>query len=177
MSMNMISIQGAAARSFYLEEVKQLQFHSKLHSMFDSQYFWACSPYKTDIIYESQSNLNDFIINQLYKLADKPFDAKTRKHFYTSEGSKNTLEAFFIRLYHFTQQKDWYESFIVQFDRQARENPANPITRHLLGCFRHIDLQNFRNLYDNELPKRKLTVDRHQTYMLLTEYLSQFNRN
>ncbi|MEQ8928000.1 MAG: hypothetical protein RLO81_19440 [Fulvivirga sp.] len=175
--MNLISIQGPSAPGFFMDREKCQQFHSLLHSMFDSQYFLTNSKYKTDIIYENSLNLNDYIINQLFKYADKSFDGKCRKHFYTSEGAKNTLEAFFIRLYHFTQRKEWYEEYIKNFDEQVRENPHNPITKHLLGCFKHIELSNFQNLYEDVLQQKKLSVDRHQTYGLLVEYLSKFNVN
>ena len=93
------------------------------------------------------------------------------------EGNKEALEAFFVRLYQFSQRSDLYADYIDVFDDIISENPQNPIIRHILGCFKHINLEKFRQINFENHPPKQLTLDRHKTYANLIEYLTRVHVN
>ncbi len=175
--MNLLSIQGHLARNFHLNGEQQAVFHSVLHSLFDHQYVLINSTDKIDLIYDYNSDLKSHLTKKLCEIKNKSYSVEIERKFYHAVGSKNSLESFFIRLYQVAQRKDSYEAYIAEFDKIAKANPDNPVIMHILGCFNHIDLHDFKNMYANGLNRQKLVINRHKTYAHLINYLDKFIHN
>ena len=176
--MNMVSIQGTYARSYFLKEAELLGYHSILHSVLDHQYLLIHSKFKTDLLYKASEDLNDFFVEKFLKHQEKNQDDPIGKRFYTSTGIKDTLEAYFIRLYHFKQRKDWFLPYSNAVKRELHSNQGNPIAAHLIKCCEQINLNAFDSFNTVEPSStEKNSLSRQEAYFKLMSHIDRLNFN
>lgn len=175
--MNLLSIQGYLARGYHFDPAQLSLFHSVLHSLFDHQYLLINSTHKIDLLYKYEGDVKNHIIKRWMEIKEKNYTEGCDKKFYSAIGSKDALESYFIRLYQIIQRKDAYNDYISEFDRVAKESPENPMVIHVLGCFKHIHLSDFKTLYLTDTIQKKLTINRHRTHSQLMDYLERFIEN
>ncbi len=176
--MNMVSIQGTDARSFFMDEDRRMAFHSMLHSVLDHQYLFVNSKFKSDLLYIASENLNPFFIEKLLTHIGGTADDSSYRKFYTSTETKSTLEAFFIRLYHLQQRRDWFLLYSREIKKEFQENRQNPLVKHLLGCCKKINLDAFDDFKKEQNPAAQNDlVHRHEAYFRLMDYINGLNYN
>lgn len=176
--MYMVSVHGIGARSFFMEKHRLLLFHSMLHSVLDHQYLLISSKFKTDLLYSASENLNDFFIQKFLLNVSQSPDNRIINRFYCSASAKDTLEAYFIRLYQFQRRKDWFQLYSDKIKKEFHNNNSNAIVRHLIGCCEKINLNAFNNFNQVEPTPAGDNIDsRQEAYFRLMAYIEELNYN
>lgn len=176
--MNMVSVQGTGARSFFMEGDQLLMFHSMLHSVLDHQYLLISSKFKTDLLYTSPDNLNNFFIQKFLLTISHNPDETLINRFYCSATPKDTLEAYFIRLYQFQKRKDWFQLYSGSIKKEFENNGNNAIVKHLRGCCEKINLNAFDNFNQvKQTPAQHTIATRQEAYFRLMAHIEELNYN
>ena len=175
--MHLISIQGPECRRYYLDHAKERVMTALLRTLFENQFLYINSPYKIDLAYESKHDHHRYLIKEICKLTGAPCSELTYRQFYHTDTLRNVLEVYFIRLYRMYQRKDWYNMYMTKFDEEIRRNPANPLIKHILSCFQHIELSPIKTSQYEDMPAPQLTINRYKTYWQLMDYLDNLILN
>lgn len=149
--MNLISIQGGKARSFYLNEERRRVLYRKLRSFLDRKFLLINSPFKTDILYESEKDHNIYIIKLLYESIDRDFREEHISNFFRSDNIKDSLENYFSRILHLSIRKEWQDQYLEELGKVVLANPNNPVLHKVIECYSHFDV----NKYTIHIPTAK----------------------
>ncbi len=178
--MNMVSIQGPMARGYYLTDAERMAFTQFLNSVFDNRFLFIHSPFKTDIVYQADRNLNTYLIRHLMEHAKKEITPQSIGKFYTTVGMKDTLENYFLRLNQLTANEEWFDAYVSEFSEKITYNPDNSILRHVLRCLSFINIDNINklnNLTALHQPLKKLKVSEIDTHTQVVNFLDKFIPN
>lgn len=141
--MFFISIQGGRARSFYLEEENRRMLYRKLRSFLDRKFLLINSPFKTDMLYESEKDHNRYIIKLLYDSIGRTFLEPYISNFYRSDTIQDSLENYFSRILHLSIRKEWQGQYLEELGKVVMANPNNPVLHKVIDCYSHFDVSKY----------------------------------
>ncbi len=154
--MYLVSVQGFAARRLGIEEERMRSFESALIAITGMRILIIPSPYRTDVLYDGDQDYSAEIIRLWILYANCDDSPGLRRHFFTSNTKKDTLEAFFVRLVYLSSNRYWFNRYVKVLRQKLSESPENPMCIELNKCQRFIDNEGIQQLF-NFRPRDKQT--------------------
>lgn len=175
--MFLISIQGGRARSFYLEDESRRMLYRKLRSFLDRNFLLVNSPFKTDVLYESDKNHNAYIIKLLHESISRNFSEGNISSFYRSDNIQESLENYFSRILHLSIRKDWQEKYLEELAKVVLANPTNPVIKKVIECYSHFDVSKYTVHIPTTQGRPNIKVTPDNARLLILNLLSKGESN
>ena len=175
--MRSLLIQGINAKKMQLRNNSGQEFRSLVESISLNRTVLICSPYRTDLIYESKENLEEPILRLWCKIAGADFNAKLLSEFARGDNEYVTFENYFTSLKKLSFSPFWFSLYRSQFYRVIRQEPNHPVHRKLIGCAEFLATKKYykvlrRFLRPNDeyalnpfLSSRDIAEDAQQNYL------------
>lgn len=175
--MNFISIQGGRARSFYFENEERRKLYRILRSFLDRKFLLISSPFKTDLLYESEKDHNKYIIKLLHVEIGRKFSEKNISHFYRSDNLSESLENYFSRILQLSIRSKWQQQYLEELGKVASANPNNPILHKVIDCYSHFDVSKYTVHIPTKSGRPNLKVTPDNAKFLVMNLLSRGESN
>ena len=175
--MNFLCIQGEYARGFRLNSDSIQSFRSMVESMTLSSALVISSPYRSDLLYQSEEHISEQLLRVWCAYKGSPFKASYSNQFTEAFGTSETLEYFFVKLTHLSRRKIWLQPYLNQFREICLKEPNHELLQPLLNCNRFLKS---KYLPDCSLPAitgNELHYTHDNFHHLAASTLSQFIGN
>ncbi|MDX1629808.1 MAG: hypothetical protein R3345_13970 [Fulvivirga sp.] len=175
--MYLVSIQGERARSFYFKNEDRRILYRNLRSFLDRHFLLINSPFKTDLLYESEKDHNDYLIKLFYKAKRRAFSETYLSFFYRTTSTRDSLESFFNRIIGLDNHQNWQSRYLAELGRVVSDNPNNPILHKIIACYAHFDNQKYTVQIPTKKSQPDITVTPENARGLVMRLLSRGESN
>jgi len=167
----MVSIQGFGARNLTIPEQRMRSFESAVNAITGSKTLYISSPYRSDLLYHAKRNYADEIIH-LWMLYANQQKQELRRHFFTTDSKKDTLEGFFVRLVYLSCNRYWFDKYVQQLRTKLNELPGYRIISELNECQQFMKNDGIHRMFEFKLEEKPppmivpwLMADVSRTYL------------
>lgn len=175
--MKLVSIQGARARGFYFHDDDKRMIYRKLRSFLDRRFLFINSPFKTDLLYESDADHNDYIIKFFYSYKGRRIAEKYQRYFFRTATLRESLENYFDRILYLSLNPSWQQLYLAELKSIIVANPNNPVLHKLIECYGHFDVDKYRIHIPAQQGRPSVTVTPDNAKKLVMRLLSGGEEN
>ena len=166
-----IHIQGKEAPRFHFRDQTSRSFKSVIQSLVEGSPLVISSHYRTDIIYNSETDKTAEIL-KLWSFYTKAIEDTKPLSFI--EGREMTLETFFTSLVALSSVSLWYNGYLEEFRHACSLDYSNPILQDLKNCEQYLQ-DSQKTIYRplTEIDQADL-LPRKDVYADLSKHINEF---
>ncbi len=132
--MYSLIVQGLAAKKLQFKNHSGQEFRSLIESMTLNKSVLICSPYRIDLIYSSNSNLQTPIKKLWCKISDVPYCKKVSGSFLQASDEVGTFFNYFHSLKQLSFSPQIFKLYKNQFHKVVTQEPNHVIHKKLIDC-------------------------------------------
>lgn len=172
--MYLLSVQGRYAPGFSLSRELEQTLRQKIEAVTQQQVLIISSRFRTDLLYEDDTNRLDEILKIWCDLVGQSFSHTLKLKFFRSDEEEISLTNFLYRLQLIKRIPAWFTAYMKKLAEVLEEEPQNPLCRKLAE-----GVENFRKADEKQrqrIEKETLLKSVH-TFVNLKNIASSYNRN
>lgn len=132
--LNLISIKGKSAQTFFLEQHVIPDFKAALRTIVAGRILIVSTKFQSDLVYNSENSNNDSILKLWAFYANAETHFLQKQDLVVASGNNGSLTKYFQSLH--VLSANWYQYLLYRkaFLRSLQNDQFNPITLKILDC-------------------------------------------
>lgn len=172
--MYLLSVQGRYAPGFSLSRELEQKLRQQIEAVTQQQVLIISSKFRTDLLYEDDTNRLEEILKIWCELVGQPFTHSLKLKFFRSDEEEISLNYFLYRLQLIKRIPTWFTTYMQKLGEVLEEDARNPLCRKLAER-----VENFHKADEKQrqrIEKETLLKSVH-TFINLKNIATSYKRN